>query len=74
MLCHLLGKDFVSTVVRSTNLLSFLCLDEFFSQSCAPGADPKSNLCALCIGDEKGENKCAPNSKERYQGYTGALR
>ncbi|NP_032548.2 lactotransferrin precursor [Mus musculus] len=48
--------------------------NEFFSQSCAPGADPKSNLCALCIGDEKGENKCAPNSKERYQGYTGALR
>ncbi|XP_021027739.1 lactotransferrin [Mus caroli] len=48
--------------------------NEFFSQSCAPGADPKSNLCALCIGDENGENKCAPNSKERYQGYTGALR
>ncbi|XP_021538721.1 lactotransferrin isoform X1 [Neomonachus schauinslandi] len=48
--------------------------DEFFSQSCAPGSDPKSNLCALCIGDEKGENKCVPNNSERYFGYTGAFR
>ncbi|XP_032723743.1 lactotransferrin [Lontra canadensis] len=48
--------------------------DEFFSQSCAPGSDPKSNLCALCVGDEKGENKCAPNNNERYFGYTGAFR
>ncbi|XP_045634665.1 lactotransferrin [Ursus americanus] len=48
--------------------------DEFFSQSCAPGADPKSSLCALCVGDEKGENKCVPNNSERYFGYTGAFR
>ncbi|KAF3829205.1 hypothetical protein GH733_003469, partial [Mirounga leonina] len=48
--------------------------DEFFSQSCAPGSDPKSNLCALCIGDKKGENKCVPNNSERYFGYTGAFR
>ncbi|XP_020035148.2 lactotransferrin [Castor canadensis] len=47
---------------------------EFFRESCAPGSDPKSNLCALCIGDENGENKCASNSSERYYGYTGALR
>ncbi|XP_006868875.1 PREDICTED: lactotransferrin [Chrysochloris asiatica] len=48
--------------------------DEFFSQSCAPGADPKSSLCALCIGDEMGQNKCVPNSKERYYGYAGSFR
>uniref|UniRef100_A0A8C6RXP3 Lactotransferrin n=1 Tax=Nannospalax galili TaxID=1026970 RepID=A0A8C6RXP3_NANGA len=47
---------------------------EFFDQSCAPGSDPKSNLCALCVGDENGENKCAANSRERYFGYTGAFR
>lgn len=48
--------------------------DEFFSQSCAPGADPSSSLCALCIGNEAGENKCAPNSNERYYSYVGAFR
>ncbi|XP_045348602.1 lactotransferrin [Leopardus geoffroyi] len=47
---------------------------EFFSESCAPGSDPNSNLCALCIGDLRGENKCVPNSSERYFGYTGAFR
>ncbi|XP_047387288.1 lactotransferrin [Sciurus carolinensis] len=47
---------------------------EYFSQSCAPGSESTSNLCALCIGDENGENKCVPNSKERYYGYTGAFR
>ncbi|KAM5291956.1 lactotransferrin [Ctenodactylus gundi] len=47
---------------------------EFFSQSCAPGADPASNLCALCIGDAKGKNRCVPNSSERYHGYAGAFR
>ncbi|EHH16428.1 hypothetical protein EGK_11709 [Macaca mulatta] len=48
--------------------------DEYFSQSCAPGADPRSNLCALCIGNEQGEDKCVPNNNERYYGYTGAFR
>ncbi|XP_008152421.2 lactotransferrin [Eptesicus fuscus] len=48
--------------------------DEFFSQSCAPGSDPNSNLCALCIGNDGGQNKCAPNSNERYYGYAGAFR
>ncbi|XP_059520279.1 lactotransferrin [Myotis daubentonii] len=48
--------------------------DEFFSQSCAPGSDPNSNLCALCIGNEARQSKCAPNSNERYYGYTGAFR
>ncbi|XP_045712983.1 lactotransferrin [Phyllostomus hastatus] len=47
---------------------------EFFSQSCAPGADPNSNLCALCIGNEQGQDKCAPNSNERYYSYNGAFR
>ncbi|XP_012576072.1 PREDICTED: lactotransferrin isoform X2 [Condylura cristata] len=48
--------------------------DEFFSRSCAPGADLSSNLCALCVGDDQGEHRCAANSSERYQGYTGAFR
>lgn len=48
--------------------------DEFFSQSCAPGSDPSSSLCALCIGNEAGQNKCAPNSNERYYSYAGAFR
>nr|XP_042137725.1 lactotransferrin [Peromyscus maniculatus bairdii] len=61
----------VGLLVNQTGSCKF---DEFFSQSCAPGADPKSNLCALCVGNEKGENKCAANSQERYHGYTGALR
>nr|K9IMD0.1 RecName: Full=Lactotransferrin; Short=Lactoferrin; AltName: Full=Draculin; AltName: Full=Draculin-1; Flags: Precursor [Desmodus rotundus] len=48
--------------------------DEFFSQSCAPGADPNSNLCALCVGNEQGQDKCAPNSNERYFSYAGSFR
>ncbi|KAG8521623.1 Lactotransferrin [Galemys pyrenaicus] len=48
--------------------------DEFFSQSCAPGAEPSSSLCTLCIGDAQGKHRCAANSSERYQGYTGAFR
>ncbi|XP_066206562.1 lactotransferrin-like [Saccopteryx leptura] len=48
--------------------------DEYFSESCAPGSDPSSSLCALCIGDDSGQDKCVPNNNERYFGYTGAFR
>ncbi|XP_066508637.1 serotransferrin-1-like [Hoplias malabaricus] len=51
---------------------------KFFSQSCAPGADPKSNLCALCAGSGKGvgseEVKCKATAEELYYGYAGAFR
>ncbi|XP_046541925.1 inhibitor of carbonic anhydrase-like [Equus quagga] len=48
--------------------------DEFFSQSCAPGSDPDSSLCALCSGGSNPAHTCAPNSHERYYGPSGALR
>uniref|UniRef100_A0A8C2QX02 Transferrin-like domain-containing protein n=1 Tax=Capra hircus TaxID=9925 RepID=A0A8C2QX02_CAPHI len=48
--------------------------DEFFSQSCAPGSDPESSLCALCRGSFKPAYMCAPNSHEQYYGSSGALR
>ncbi|XP_039099769.1 inhibitor of carbonic anhydrase-like [Hyaena hyaena] len=48
--------------------------DEFFSQSCAPGADPDSRLCALCSGGSDPAHTCAPNSHERYYGSSGAFR
>lgn len=38
-----------------------------------PGRYP-SSLCALCVGDEQGRNKCVGNSQERYFGYSGAFR
>ncbi|XP_013209471.1 serotransferrin [Microtus ochrogaster] len=44
--------------------------DEYFSQGCAPGYEKNSTLCDLCMGP----NKCAPNNKEGYFGYTGAFR
>nr|XP_033814265.1 serotransferrin [Geotrypetes seraphini] len=49
---------------------------QFFSQSCAPGADPSSSLCDLCIGSglKKPDSKCQPNTDEPYYGYTGAIR
>lgn len=50
------------------------CADEFFSQSCAPGSDPESSLCALCRGSFKPAYMCAPNSHEQYYGSSGALR
>nr|XP_010946023.1 inhibitor of carbonic anhydrase [Camelus bactrianus] len=49
-------------------------LDKFFSQSCAPGSDPESSLCALCSGHSKSAHRCAPNSQEGYYGSSGALR
>ncbi|TEA36407.1 hypothetical protein DBR06_SOUSAS16310024, partial [Sousa chinensis] len=48
--------------------------DEFFSQSCAPGSDPASSLCALCNGSGTPAHTCAPNSHEGYYGSSGALR
>ncbi|XP_072469736.1 lactotransferrin-like [Notamacropus eugenii] len=50
--------------------------DKYFSESCAPGADPHSNLCALCIGnpDSPVLDKCASSTKETYYGYNGAFR
>ncbi|XP_047645374.1 melanotransferrin isoform X2 [Phacochoerus africanus] len=52
-------------------------VSEFFSASCVPVNNPKnypSSLCALCVGDEQGRNKCMGNSQERYYGYSGAFR
>ncbi|GAB1294592.1 Serotransferrin [Apodemus speciosus] len=43
--------------------------DEFFSQGCAPGYEKNSSLCDLC----EGPNKCAPNNREKYNGYTGSF-
>ncbi|XP_039216066.1 ovotransferrin-like [Crotalus tigris] len=53
--------------------------DQFFEESCAPGAPPESPLCKLCKGSG-GEGslsqkyKCKPNSNEIFYGYKGALR
>nr|XP_035130854.2 melanotransferrin isoform X3 [Callithrix jacchus] len=52
-------------------------VSEFFNASCVPVNNAKnypSSLCALCVGDEQGRNKCAGNSQERYYGYSGAFR
>ncbi|XP_063662600.1 melanotransferrin isoform X7 [Pan troglodytes] len=54
-----------------------LTVSEFFNASCVPVNNPKnypSSLCALCVGDEQGRNKCVGNSQERYYGYRGAFR
>ncbi|KAF3827441.1 hypothetical protein GH733_002927, partial [Mirounga leonina] len=52
-------------------------VSEFFSASCVPVNNAKnypSSLCALCVGDERGRNKCVGNSQERFYGYSGAFR
>ncbi|XP_074158206.1 serotransferrin-like [Sminthopsis crassicaudata] len=50
--------------------------DKYFSESCAPGADVTSNLCALCIGNRYSPilDKCASSTRENYYGYNGAFR
>ncbi|KAK9979588.1 hypothetical protein ABG768_013010 [Culter alburnus] len=53
-------------------------LYNFFSKSCAPGADRNSNMCELCKGSGQlvgGEqSKCKASSEELYYGYDGAFR
>ncbi|NP_001083070.1 serotransferrin-B precursor [Xenopus laevis] len=50
----------------------------YVGQSCAPGSDVKSKLCALCIGDPEkrleSSKKCSPSASEAYYGYSGAFR
>ncbi|XP_071376891.1 serotransferrin-1-like [Centroberyx affinis] len=50
---------------------------QFFSEGCAPGADPTSSFCALCAGSGKAvgdDSKCKASSDEQYNGYAGAFR
>ncbi|KAM8905947.1 melanotransferrin isoform 1-T1 [Lycaon pictus] len=52
-------------------------VSQFFSASCVPVNNPKNypaSLCALCVGDERGRNKCVGSSQERYYGHRGAFR
>lgn len=51
-------------------------VDHFFREGCAPGSPEDSPLCNLCVGSGSTPpvHKCAPNSNERYYGYTGAFR
>ncbi|XP_074070888.1 lactotransferrin-like [Macrotis lagotis] len=58
---------------NKTNSCEF---DKYFSESCAPGANKDSKLCALCIGNPNSPDldKCAASTKETYYGYTGAFR
>ncbi|XP_076150501.1 transferrin-a [Alosa pseudoharengus] len=50
----------------------------YFSASCAPGADKSSSLCSLCMGSGSpvgGESyKCKASAEELYYSYGGAFR
>ncbi|KAM8758369.1 inhibitor of carbonic anhydrase-like [Rhynchonycteris naso] len=46
----------------------------YFSQSCAPGSDPGSSMCALCSNGSWTDHACAPSSRQKYHGSSGALR
>ncbi|KAJ8410696.1 hypothetical protein AAFF_G00186530 [Aldrovandia affinis] len=48
-----------------------------FSQGCAPGSDPDSSFCDLCVGNGTTEglvHKCQARAAELYFGYSGAFR
>ncbi|CAI5641226.1 unnamed protein product [Oreochromis niloticus] len=50
---------------------------KFFSSGCAPGAEPTSPFCSLCIGSGKAvrdEAKCKASADEKYYGSAGAFR
>uniref|UniRef100_A0A669E324 Serotransferrin n=1 Tax=Oreochromis niloticus TaxID=8128 RepID=A0A669E324_ORENI len=50
---------------------------KFFSSGCAPGAEPTSPFCSLCVGSGKAvgdEAKCKASADEKYYGYAGAFR
>lgn len=56
-------------------------MDEFFSKSCAPGADRHSRACELCVGNIKIDDdeakevtKCKRTNAEYYNSGKGALR
>eukprot|EP00795_Rhopilema_esculentum_P001113 gene1113-15452_t len=73
----LLSKKIMSWV--SCN--QYASVSNYFSQSCAPGANDKKynpdltgkdKLCALCSGS--GADKCSRSSKEPYYSYDGAFK
>uniref|UniRef100_A0AAX7VVN5 Serotransferrin n=1 Tax=Astatotilapia calliptera TaxID=8154 RepID=A0AAX7VVN5_ASTCA len=50
---------------------------KFFSSGCAPGAEPNSPFCSLCVGSGKAvgdQAKCKASADEKYYGYAGAFR
>ncbi|XP_071781225.1 serotransferrin-1 [Centroberyx gerrardi] len=50
---------------------------QFFTEGCAPGADPTSPFCARCAGSGKAvgdDSKCKASADEQYYGYAGAFR
>ncbi|KAK2901154.1 hypothetical protein Q8A67_009269 [Cirrhinus molitorella] len=85
--CHGIqwGLAAVCAIPTIVQPLSTICsktlgctLYNFFSKGCIPGADPQSNMCALCKGSEnwllQEESKCKASSVEMYYVYDGAFR
>ncbi|XP_028988135.1 serotransferrin-like [Betta splendens] len=59
------------------NMTNDCYFTKFFSSGCAPGSDPRSPFCRLCVGNRKivgNDDKCAANSNEQYYGHDGAFR
>lgn len=64
----------VGLIIKQTEICD---MSTFFKESCAPGADVKSNLCSLCAGEPtkiSNDAKCQANNKESFYGYSGAFR